>query len=408
MPLLALVCQYARQRREVQGSDSAVKKVFPRPQWLADLAASHDLSNLLSTRHGVQAKESEAHCVVLAKVKRGAEYMGPLTQWSREEDLLWEHFGFPKDAFTLRVSKAVFVQPALAVVNPQRKKIPFWLPTVAIDVRGIEGFLIPHLEGGQGASGGRKVGANKSLEFLEVNEHQFAEFAAHPLCLALPAVLVELLKRGAWKSLMMQGRWCPKLQRDAVFKQFSAEVGLPSQAWLAALQTSGQIQKHVLLNKSAMQLTPEFACTLASEIRRSWPSMLNGKEGDDLLEGKLFLEEAFLRLSSFASAGFGGASSSFTNGKAHPDAIVKALLAAMNLRDRSQLGETFQLAFESMFPGSRHRKEGAEFKVLSAATLSRKQIEVDCAFACFWRDRLSRHTGPIYVYADSSPQAGSD
>ena len=84
-------------------SDVAVRRVFPRPAWFADLAASRDLSDLLSEKHGVISKECEASCILLANVSRGAEYDGPLTQWSREDDLFWEHLGKPRCFYRKRL-----------------------------------------------------------------------------------------------------------------------------------------------------------------------------------------------------------------------------------------------------------------------------------------------------------------
>ena len=131
-------------------SDVAVRRVFPRPAWFADLAASHDLSHLLSEKHGVKSKECEASCILLANVSRGAEYDGPLTQWSREDDLFWEHLGKPRDAFTENVyiedwKSNLFAAAfrCLVVANPQRKKIPFWLPNVPRDVGNLQGFWAP-------------------------------------------------------------------------------------------------------------------------------------------------------------------------------------------------------------------------------------------------------------------------
>ncbi|OLP77241.1 hypothetical protein AK812_SmicGene42716 [Symbiodinium microadriaticum] len=44
----------------------------------------------------------------------------------------------------------------------------------------------------------------------------------------------------------------------------------------------------------------------------------------------------------------------------------------------------------------------------SGSVLSRRQLVVDCAFACFWRQLLADHDGCLYLWADSSPQGGVD
>ena len=108
----------------------------------------------------------------------------------------------------------MFLQPPLVVANPQRKKIPFWLPNVPLDVGNLQGFLVPDLS--------RHVDHQQILDFLEVTQDELVSFASDPICMAIPAVLAELVKRGEWRSLMLQGRWREKLQRSNVFQNFFA------------------------------------------------------------------------------------------------------------------------------------------------------------------------------------------
>lgn len=376
----------------------SARRVLPRPNWFTSVVAKHELSHLLASRHGTTSKEHESKCVVIASIAPGREYHGPLTMWTKEELLLWEHVGRPRDAFSVNIRAAVFLDPGLNVRNPQRKKVPLWVPGVPLDVQNMQARQIPVY------GDANRIDKTLVLETLGVSDAELRSFGEDPICLAVPAVLVELVKHKDWEALVLQGRWVETLQRQPAFKRFVQELGLPRQMWLAQLQQLEQLRGFVPQPGSHFQFTPAFAEALALELCSLFDGRLDCKLEGDQTKFRMFMEETVLRLRHFSAQ---QSTPQFTNAKIDPNAIVKACLAAMNLRDRSQLGETFKLAFESRFPGqSLDAYENT--KLLSAATISRKQIEVDAAYCCFWRQHLSAHKGPIYVWADASPQAGSD
>lgn len=49
-----------------------------------------------------------------------------------------------------------------------------------------------------------------------------------------------------------------------------------------------------------------------------------------------------------------------------------------------------------------------EFHVPGSSTISKRQVQVDAALCCFWRRRLVHEDNSLFLWADSSPQAGSD
>ena len=85
---------------------------------------------------------------------------------------------------------------------------------------------------------------------------------------------------------------------------------------------------------------------------------------------------------------------------------MNAMLAAMNLKNRSQLRDTLEEGLASIDTSISLNVTGA--RITSGSTISRKQLIVDAALCCHWRQLLQAHDGPIYVFADSSPQAGTD
>ena len=215
---------------------------------------------------------------------------------------------------------------------------------------------------------------------------------------------MELIKIHQWGCLLFQGRWVGRAQGHA-FERFCANLGQPSAVWLTRLQEAGILRSSAL--KPSLGLSPEHAASLAENLRVWAPSILEG----DVAEGdltKIQLEEAVLRLESFSQHLQQPLHP--RRNKLKPDAIVKALCAAMNVKDRKHLGETANLAIAAVYPHV-NIKDAMKIKPPSATSLSRKQLWVDSAYSCFWRDLLAKHAngqGPVYVWADSSPQGGVD
>ena len=87
--------------RVSQGGGSKVYRRFPKPSWckrrmeLAGPSAASDLGD---------------SCLrVLVNVERGCEYLGPLTPWGCEGDLLWEFFERGWDSYSVRITEVYHV-----------------------------------------------------------------------------------------------------------------------------------------------------------------------------------------------------------------------------------------------------------------------------------------------------------
>ena len=63
-----------------------------------------------------------------------------------------------------------------------------------------------------------------------------------------------------------------------------------------------------------------------------------------------------------------------------------------------------------LFPRTRESVENVQqsLHVLSGSSLSKNQLYIDAAFCSYWRERYAFESGPVYIWADSSPQAGAN
>ena len=88
--------------------------------WFEQLLRDQDGSHLLNqanTRRKDYWRDAEDTVGVsmLLDLAPGTECRGPLTDWSREERLLWRYHGSPTDAWTWKVRHAAKFNPELRV-----------------------------------------------------------------------------------------------------------------------------------------------------------------------------------------------------------------------------------------------------------------------------------------------------
>ena len=87
-----------------------------------------------------------------------------------------------------------------------------------------------------------------------------------------------------------------------------------------------------------------------------------------------------------------------------------ATFAANRLKNRKSL-KYVVLKAATFLPRDLRLRVEAEIQLLkglSAPTISRKQIEIDAVWCCVVRKQLLLGQGPLFLWADSSPQHGVD
>ena len=91
------------------------------------------------------------------------------------------------------------------------------------------------------------------------------------------------------------------------------------------------------------------------------------------------------------------------------ESLLYALCASMFLRDRKNLKEAFQLTVKSLptvLAGLDPSRP--DLKPPDASMVSRAQVEVDSALCGYWKSEFKANDYIVWLWADSSPQAGLD
>ena len=94
----------------------------------------------------------------------------------------------------------------------------------------------------------------------------------------------------------------------------------------------------------------------------------------------------------------------------HP--IFPALFAAAKLRDRGKLMQVFKLSSDTLLSAdlSTTVKKAADHnkRLVAPDRISRSLLQVDATLCCLMKQSLASSGGPLYLWADSSPQHGTD
>ena len=211
---------------------------------------------------------------------------------------------------------------------------------------------------------------------------------------------LQLIKRGMWATLMFCLKWHSR-HRGLAYQSFAAQLHL--KAMRQEMLAAGVLDTYV--GPPNLPFSQSDALTLAKRLQDWATSILDPYSMDDEMfsEMQLFLEEMVLKLKTFGGS-LCVAQHNRQKRTSH-DSVVRALCTCLNLRNKSQLSPTILSAVAAFFPGM---DPDMHIEIPSGGSLSRRQLLVDAAYACYWRDLLLQHDGPLYLWADSSPQGGVD
>ena len=131
---------------------------------------------------------------MLAIIDSGVVREGPLTQWGREELLLWRAAGQPADAFSLCVRQVYAIDPPLRVAAGVRVSSVQWVPLSKLEFTGarFRPVACPASPGEFGADLAARIGLSSQWD-------TFNEFS---VCCQLPAPVFALVKKN------LHGRTC--------------------------------------------------------------------------------------------------------------------------------------------------------------------------------------------------------
>ena len=145
-----------------------------------------------------------------------------------------------------------------------------------------------------------------------------------------------------------------------------------------------------------------------SKFLRQWSGrILNDLEGDSRAECQLMLEGMVTRLDRMSRR----AVEKHGPVQRSRETLLHALCAAMCLRDRSKLAETFRHTLGCV-PGLLDGLGDQPLPSLpSASQISESQIQIDAALCSYFKRKFeawSEGNCCVYMWADSSPQGGTD
>lgn len=401
MVLLFLAGFSAHQRKRASGQNH----LLPRPPWFTDLVNNHGGGHLLP-RRGTAGRDASSmlHCPLLVNIEPGSEYTGPLTLWSRQDEFMWRFLECPYDGFTVEITGGVVLDRPLAVHSGVRSRSMVWRPF---------GHVLPH------SITGRSLGIGTTqLEHrddvcaaLRVQAGALHQFCEEPSCMLVLRPVLHLIGRAVWRSLMFRASWFNR-KANAALRTLSAALGMPGATWVQQLHRTGRLKqfRSTCADSDAGRFTADSARELADFLRSWAPSLLRASPEDARGQLQFQLETHVCRLQSMYNLAE-GSSSTASRHKLDPRVIVKALSAAMHTRDRGKLRQVVMRGMECMFPDWSHGQIEALGRLPSASSLARGQILADAALCCFWRSRFAERKsplGPMYIWADSSPQAGED
>ena len=197
MPLLGL-CVLGRVSKRTSDVEWSRPVLMTQTSWFARLVQKHQLQEWLVNRRDEKDRAAitgQCECEILVEVGDGRVYDGPLTPWNEEENLLWEHLGRPCAARSLNIRHSIVLQRPVLVQRPSQLKVPIWSPSVPASSVQVRGFVPP----GAGAC----LDAAGVCNALNVSAEQLNQFLQAPVCLAIPPILLKLIKKGAWNTVML-------------------------------------------------------------------------------------------------------------------------------------------------------------------------------------------------------------
>eukprot|EP00971_Amphidinium_carterae_P352264 6492516-Amphidinium_carterae.1 len=391
-------------------ASSGVQWRLKKPEWLIERLQQHHCPEEISATLRINQKRNVSSATsgtLLLRVEPGCVYSGPLTRWSRDEFFLFNYLFRPLDAFSLQVKAAVILEPAVnmdvdAAASVRKGSYIF----------DVSGSTFPNPNNIQIHSAGAQpvalsvAAVNKLLNLSPSDDWQTLHRSV--VGLWMPDPLLFLMKQGAWAGLICQQRWLEGW-RNTRLRQLFEPITFPHNAWLEQLRARNLLHANIPDETSSLQgyLNPASAASMAYTLRKHSTTILEAVAEDDLEDEQIKMESLVRYLDRVSQT-------TLPKGPQHvydASRIILALLAAMLIRNVHELQTVVWAGLAAAAP---HLSRSAIQQMLGAcklpsgATLSKKQLRVDAALCCYWQRRFAEQQFSIYVWGDSSPQAGSD
>ncbi|CAE7374325.1 unnamed protein product [Symbiodinium sp. CCMP2592] len=380
---MLLLCGYANGHRRLRTGSSKTTRHpqwLPEPGWFLDKVRSVGLEPELRKVSGVDARN--ALDVVAADVKAlivlapGVCDKGRLTPWNQEAELLWQYYKCPRSSFSVKaVSMYAFEQPStIASVrgcsgNVAIKHMVFQTNTAVVS-RGT--VLIS-----------KPAGARTTLEEC-CRKHGLDALVDNlddvPV-MWVPEVVLQLMLVQKWSTLLLNVR-NHHLQKglDKTLAWMQAALNFPSQADLQQLKQQNRDSPA----QPTRCLEAQDAMFLLHMLRSQADTLLSEcaefEEDDVRLQLENAAEGLELLILSCHEAGQGQTAANIPKPVL---LLTNAIRFSRYVRNRSKMNGAFSSMIEVF-------------------------VRLDAAFAMLQRDDLESGLGPLFCWADSSPQLGAD
>ena len=387
---------------------------MPRPLWLQNLLQQHGAGEALlqglvrnERRIGASLPENESErCFLLIRVEPGECHRGSLTPWTQESLLLFRHLFQPWDAFSLQIHGRVLVNDPLLpeeelYASVRKKSLLFALKQV-LGTTSFRSFT----RCSPGTHRQDLTPAQAAHE-LGIRADEWNLVGSQLCCLWVSEPLLHLMKRGAWKTVMCQARWLEGWRNKPLNQLFGRTLSFPAADWVDSLRDRDLLWAHIDIAQTPSTLAPGAAATVAHLLRSYSPNLLAELPEHEKEEAELNMSAVVAHLDHLS-----GVIMPVTRLRVHePLKVVRGMLAALSVRNVSELGSTVINGLLAACPQlSRQSIEHllGTLRLPSAATLSKRQVQLDAALCAHWRNTFARESHAIYLWADSSPQAGED
>ena len=246
--------------------------------------------------------------------------------------------------------------------------------------------------------------------YLDASDNAWEFLGANFPVLCLPAPIVYLMGQGAWHYILHVASWNEKFKVSfPLGASLREHMQWPSRDWLEHIAKSGLFGHRPRRRRPGRDLfTPVHAEELAKRLREWSPLLLNQVALEERSDLKHELEDFIGRLDeSFHHEA--GIQDKKQDGHASARKLLSVFLASSQLRNRGNLKS---VTYHTLQAVELDRATAANLVSrlvgTDAGTLSRKQISIDAALCLSVQERIHGQEGPLYVWADSSPKAGTD
>lgn len=247
---------------------------LPKPDWFKQLLIASASANESGSHH---PSNVQGCATVLVRLGPGAQYSGPLTQWTREELLLWEHHHRPLDAFSLTIQQVVALEPPLPIKFAKSfRRLPRHDTLFCLSDESSFADL-------QGCTLGQAAATLTSEQMRVIFEASLAAWTRPAECtvaVSVPQPILNCIRLGLWKHLLCRRSWAKqRLDTANAFKVLHSALQYPlPDCVIAAAWGQGCLGR---VTELETVLTPAFANALASNLRVWAPTIINGSPSEE-------------------------------------------------------------------------------------------------------------------------------